>query len=152
MKLYYLDSTAWLQYYIRETGSDEVAALFTPSIPLSCAAFGFVEVVVTLSRLAHSGAISPEDLQHKVHDLENDWTQFLQIYASPRVMKLAETVALEHNFSPERSLHTASLLSLRESSVNADVEIIVVSTDTDFLAAATNYGFVTKNPTVAHVS
>jgi predicted nucleic acid-binding protein len=149
MTLYYLDSTAWLQYYVREAGSDEVAELFKPSVPLACAAFGFVEVIVTLSRLAHSGAISHEDLQHKVHDIENDWSQFLQIYASPRVIKLTESIALKHNFSPERALHIASVLWLRESSTNADVEITAVSTDTEFLATVVDYGFTAKNPAVA---
>ena len=79
MKLYYLDSSAWIAYYVREASSDTVSALFKSSTALASSAFSFVEVVVTLSRLAHSGTISREDLEHKVHDINNDWTQFLQV-------------------------------------------------------------------------
>ncbi len=148
MTLHYLDSTAWLQYYIREAASEKVAALFTPSTILACASFGFVEVVVTLSRLANSGKISKEDLDHKIHDLENDWTQFLQVHGSPRVMKLTQAVALHHNLSPERALHLASAIAIHEHSQNSGADTLTnfVSTDTDLLVLAAKYDLITINP------
>lgn len=149
MTLYYLDSSAWLQYYIREAGSDAVQKLFQPSNALACSSFGFVEVVVTLSRLAHSGAISQEDLEHKIHDLENDWTQFLQISSSSRVVKFAETTALKHNLSPERALHIASILAIQERTQSNGDSIILVSTDTELLSVAQSYNIAGMNPTAS---
>jgi predicted nucleic acid-binding protein len=146
MTLYYLDSSAWLQYYIREAGSEKVAALFLPSNALACSSFGFVEVVVTLSRLAHSGAISHEDLLQKIHDLENDWTQFLQITASQAVIKFAEASAVKYNLSPERALHIASMLLLKEQSEANGDTIMLVSTDTDLISIAQKYGISGTNP------
>jgi hypothetical protein len=146
MTLHYLDSSAWLQYYVRESGSDYVASLFQPTNALACSSFGFVEVVVTLSRLAHSGAISHEDLLQKIHDLENDWTQFLQISASQAVIKNAETSALQHNLSPERALHIASMLVLKERTEQNGDSILLVSTDTDLISIAQSYGIAGKNP------
>ncbi|MCU0425439.1 MAG: type II toxin-antitoxin system VapC family toxin [Candidatus Kapabacteria bacterium] len=147
MTLYYLDSTAWLQYYVREAGSDKVAALFTPSTVLACSSFGFVEVVVTLSRLAYSGKISKEDLSHKIHDLENDWTQFLQVHSSHRVIKLTEAVALKHNLSPERALHLAAAIAVHEHSQNSGADTITnfASTDTELLTLATQYELIAIN-------
>jgi predicted nucleic acid-binding protein len=147
MTLYYLDSTAWLQYYIREAGSEKVAALFTPSTILASASFGFIEVVVTLSRLANSGKISKDDLDHKIHELENDWTQFLQVHPSSRVIKLTEAVALKHDLSPERALHLASAIAVHEHSQNsgADTLTTFVSTDPELLVLAARYELITSN-------
>ncbi|TAE30698.1 MAG: PIN domain-containing protein [Candidatus Kapaibacterium sp.] len=149
MTLYYLDSSAWLQYYVREQGSERVAALFQSSVALACSSFGFVEVVVTLSRLAHSGAISHEDLLQKIHDLENDWTQFLQVSASSAVIKHAEQSALKYNLSPERALHIASLLAVQERTGASDNTVTLVSTDTELLVTAQKYGIPGMNPSEA---
>lgn len=147
MILYYLDSSAWLQYYVREAGSDKVAALFQSSNALACSSFGFVEVVVTLSRLAHSGAISHEDLLHKIHDVENDWTQFLQISSSPAVIKYAETSTVKHNLAPERALHIASMLTLKDRTQSNGDNLLLVSTDVELLTLAQSYGIEVMNPT-----
>ena len=151
MTLYYLDSTAWLQYYIRETGSDKIAELFTPASVLSSASFGFMEVVVALSRLAHSGKISPEDLHLKLHDLENDWTQFLQVYSSHRVVKFAEQAAFKHNLAAERVIHLASALAVQEACQNsgADLVLTFVSADAKLLDVAQQYDFIPMRPSAS---
>jgi predicted nucleic acid-binding protein len=148
MTLYYLDSTAWLQYYIRETDSEKIAGIFTPASVLSSASFGFMEVVIALSRLAHSGKISLEDLHHKIHDVENDWTQFLQVYSSHRVVKFAEEIAFKRNLAAERVIHLASALAVQESCQNsgADLMLTFVSADPELLEAAQQYDFIPKRP------
>ncbi|MCS6807922.1 MAG: type II toxin-antitoxin system VapC family toxin [Bacteroidota bacterium] len=143
MTLYYLDSTAWLQYYIRQTGSDTVAAFFTPSTILACSSFGLTEIVVALSRMAYSGTISHEDLAQKIHDVQNDWTQFLQVHLSSRLTKLIESVALKHNLSSERTLHLASAILVREHVQRSglDIQTHFASADTELLNVAVRYDF-----------
>jgi len=50
MTLYYLDSSAWVKRYYRETGTAWIENLFAERQPVACASLGVVEVTATLAR------------------------------------------------------------------------------------------------------
>jgi predicted nucleic acid-binding protein len=146
MTLYYLDSSAWQQYYIRQAGSDEVAKLFTNSNLLACNAIGFVEVVAALKKKVQSDNVPYDAFRQKLHDLGNDWTQFIQIHSSQRVLNLAAQIVATKNVSQAQAMHLASILLLQRLNSEGTVTLTVVSADNELLAAAQSYGCLTINP------
>lgn len=60
MIFHYLDASAWVKRYYRETGTDWVQGLFTQNSTMACASLGVVEVIATLARKRKAGEINPE--------------------------------------------------------------------------------------------
>jgi predicted nucleic acid-binding protein len=143
MTLYYLDSSAWRKYYIREHGSEDVARLFTDVSLLACHSIGFLEVVSALWKKVQAERLPKEAFQRKLHDLGNDWTQFIQIHSSQRVLTLAAQATVARNLTEAQSLHLASALLLQRLNADSHVQIHLVSSDTILLEAAQAHGFPT---------
>ncbi len=149
MTLYYLDSTAWQKYYLREPGSDEVAKLFTQSNILVCNTVGFVEVVSSLWRKVQANGATQGQFKRKIHDIGNDWSQFMQIELSQRVLSLAAQATVSYGFYDNRALHLGSILLLKRLNAENIAALTIVSTDTALLNTATALGLATLNPTVS---
>jgi predicted nucleic acid-binding protein len=143
MTLYYLDSSAWRKYYIREHGSDDVAKLFMDVSLLACHSIGFLEVVSALWKKVQSEHLPKESFQRKLHDLGNDWTQFIQIHSSQRVLTLAAQATVARGLTETQALHIASALLLQRLNADNQMQIHVVSSDTTLLEAAQAHGFQT---------
>jgi predicted nucleic acid-binding protein len=79
---YYLDASAWVKRYYRETGTARVQKLFTDGEVLTCASLGVVEMTTTLARKAKVREISRKQLTQKVRELDEDWSRFIQIHLS----------------------------------------------------------------------
>jgi predicted nucleic acid-binding protein len=146
MTLYYLDSSAWRKYYIRETGSEEIAKLFADVSLLACHSIGFLEVVSAIWKKVQAEKVAKEAFQRKIRDVGNDWTQFIQVHSSQRILNLAAQVAITKNLTESQALHLASVMLLQKLNQDAKVSITVVSSDTSILAAAQSQGFITMNP------
>jgi predicted nucleic acid-binding protein len=63
MAVYFLDSSALVKRYIRETGTDWVASLFSPDFGNDCfvAAIAGVEIIAAITRRARSGSLKAAD-------------------------------------------------------------------------------------------
>jgi predicted nucleic acid-binding protein len=146
MTLYYLDSSAWRKYYIREAGSDEIAKLFADVSLLACHSIGFLEVVSALWKKVQADNVPKEHFQRKLHDVGNDWTQFVQIHTSQRVLSLAAQATVSKNLTEAQSLHLASAMLLHRLNADGKVTMTFVSTDQTLLAAAQSHGFLVLNP------
>jgi predicted nucleic acid-binding protein len=146
MTLYYLDSSAWRKYYIREAGSEQVSKLFADVSLLACHSIGFLEVVSALWKKVQADNVAKEQFQRKLHDIGNDWTQFVQIQSSQRVLNLAAQVTVAKNLAEPHALHLASAMLLKRMNTDEKVSLTFVSSDPVLLAAAEAQGFVTMDP------
>lgn len=147
MTLYYLDSNAWQKYYIRETGSEEIAKLFTQTHLLACCSVGFMEVLDSIWKTTREKGLSTEQFSNKARAAGNDWTQFIQIHTSQNILNLATQALVTTGLNAHRALHVAALLMLQRINKTKSLSLILVSTDEELLAAAQKLGIITLNPT-----
>jgi uncharacterized protein len=68
----YLDASAWVKRYVRESGTDWIENLFDRQPQFACASLGFIEVLATLSRKRRAGEITESQYSVAVEQLEQD--------------------------------------------------------------------------------
>lgn len=98
---YYVDSSALVKRYVRETGSEWVSNLFSTSLgnEMFVSLITPVEILAAISRRARGGTLSPADAAGACSvfktDLLSDY-QIVEVTGSiaTRAMALAETHAL----------------------------------------------------------
>lgn len=89
MIIYYLDASAWVKRYYRETGTAWVQDLFFQNPLMACANLGFIEVAATLARKRKADEIDTIQHDQKQSELESDWENFIQIQCSEKVISKA---------------------------------------------------------------
>jgi len=145
MILYYLDASAWVKRYYRETGTDWVQNLFVQNPTLACASLGVVEVMATLARKRKAVEISPELFEQKAQELEDDWSRFVQVQFTTEVVDLARRSAKTLALRGADAIHLASALVIRGRLEEND-QLIFIGSDDELLRAAESSGLVVIDP------
>lgn len=146
MIFYYLDASAWVKRYYRESGTDSVQGLFVTEQKLACASLGFVEVMATLARKRMARDIGPAAFEQKSEELESDWERFVQIQLNAEAVDLAKVVARRLALRGADAIHLASALILQERFVDEDDRLVLVTSDRELKAAGEISGMVVMNP------
>jgi predicted nucleic acid-binding protein len=102
MTLYYLDSSAWVKRYYRETGTAWVENLFAQHQPVACASFGVIEVTATLARKQKGRLISLSQFEQKMRDLDQDWQHLVQLGLTDQVVTTARELAKKPGLARSR--------------------------------------------------
>ncbi len=81
MAVYFLDSSALVKRYIRETGTDWVESLFSPNLGNDCfvAAIAGVEIIAAITRRSRSGSIKAVDAALACAQFKQDFQATYQI-------------------------------------------------------------------------
>ncbi|PSB51531.1 nucleic acid-binding protein [filamentous cyanobacterium Phorm 6] len=150
MAFYYVDSSALVKRYIRETGSAWVLSLFDPSLnnDVLIAAITGVEIIAAIIRRARGRSISTTDstlacVQFR-SDLQSDY-QVVELTESiiNSAMVLAETYALRGYDAVQ--LATGCAINAL-CTANSFSSVIFVSADNELNAAAASEGLIVENP------
>ncbi|NMF86273.1 type II toxin-antitoxin system VapC family toxin [Nodosilinea sp. P-1105] len=150
MAVYFLDSSALVKRYIRETGTDWVSSLFSPDLGNDCfvVAIAGVEIVSAITRRARSGSI-------KLTDAALACTQFKQDFqATYQVIEITEDIIqVGMSLAETRGLRGYDAVQLAAGcAVNALCltsglpPLIFVSADNELNAAASSEGLAVENP------
>jgi len=143
---YYLDASAWVKRYYRESGTDLVQGLFGTEHKLACASLGFVEVMATLARKRKTRGIDPAAFEQKSVELESDWERFIQIQLSAEAVDLAKVMARRLFLRGADAVHLASALILQERFVDEDDRLVLVTSDRELREAGEISGLIVMNP------
>jgi len=143
---YYLDASAWVKRYYRESGTDSIQSLFATEQRLACASLGFVEVMATLARKRKAHEIDAVAFEQKSGELESDWERFVQIQLSVEAVELAKVMARMLALRGADAVHLASALILQERFVDEDDRLVLVTSDRELIAAGEVSGMIVMNP------
>jgi predicted nucleic acid-binding protein len=143
---YYLDASAWVKRYYRESGTSSVQRLFVTEQKLACASLGFVEVMATLARKRKAHDISSAAFEQKSVELESDWERFIQIQLSAEAVDLAKVMARRLGLRGADAIHLASALILQERFVDEDDRLVLVTSDRELKEAGETAGLIVLNP------
>lgn len=150
MTTYYLDTSALVKRYARESGTAWVMALTTPAQAhdLYTVRLTGPEMIAALFRKARTGELSRAAAIRSAQDFKDDWKwqyQVLEINAalSERAMTLAE----KHGLRGYDAVHLASALLLHETRRASHLpDLVFLAADDTLLQAAAAEGLCTDNP------
>jgi hypothetical protein len=150
MATYFLDSSALVKRYIRETGSVWILDLFDPTLDndFFVAAITGVEIIAAITRRARNGSISTTDAAVVCNqlrsDLQNDY-QVIEI--TEEIINSGMTLAEAQGLRGYDTVQLAAGCAINELCVDSGLPpIILVSADDELNLAAANEGLLIKNP------
>jgi predicted nucleic acid-binding protein len=146
MIFYYLDASAWVKRYYRETGTAWVPDLFAHDPTMACASLGVVEVMATLARKVKAREVSRSRLARKVQELEKDWRQFIQIHFTAEAVDRARDIARQRALRGADAVHLASALLLQSRFAEEDDRLVLVASDRELKEAAQASGLDVTDP------
>ena len=146
MIFHYLDSSAWVKRYYQEAGTAWVQGLFEQQQRTACASLGLVEVTATLARKHKARDLTSAQLEQKLGQLNEDWTQFVRIQLTAEAITIACDVATRFALRGADAIHLASALLLQRRFAEADDRLILVTSDRELKEAAQSSGLPVIDP------
>jgi predicted nucleic acid-binding protein len=143
MTLFYLDASAWVEYYVVETGSDWLDGFWNLRVPIACSDLGLIEVLATLARRQKQKAALSGSYPDVVREVQRHFRAIKGISLDSDVMMLACAVADKYALRGADSIHLASAIWLREK---LGATVTMIASDAELLAAALLEGFATLDP------
>jgi predicted nucleic acid-binding protein len=109
----YLDTSALVKLYVRETGSTALRTHAAKAGALATSVVAYAEARAAFARLKQSGVSSNARHQQRVGQLERDWEALLRVELAPDVLRSAGDLAEIYNLRGFDSIHLASALWLK---------------------------------------
>lgn len=135
----YLDTSAWVKLYVRESGSKELRASVAKAETLATSVVAYPEARAAFARLKAQGLTTETKHQQRLAQLNTDWENLLRIELIPAVVRTAGDLAEVHGLRGFDSIHLASALWLREK---AGTPLYFAVFDQRLRAAAERAGLV----------
>lgn len=110
----YLDSSALVKRYIRESGSDDVADSVTAASFVGISVIGRAEVEAALAMAVRLGVIAPAGGGSAREALAAHWDSLVRIAVTEALAARAGSVAWRHGLRGYDSVHLASALTWRD--------------------------------------
>jgi len=134
----YLDTSALVKLYVKETGSAAVRAACDRSEALATSRLSYVEAHAAAARRAREGDLSQKARAQFVENLGRDWPRYAVVEVSEAVCRLAVELAGRHPLRAADAPQLASALFLRESTGQP---VLFLCFDERLVAAAEEEGF-----------
>ena len=152
MAAYFFDSSAIVKRYVNERGSAWVAATTDPTggARVYVAAITGVEVVAVFARKLKGNLVSPLDAAAAVSRFHHDFAnQYRNVGISDAVIARSMVMAEVHALRGYDAVQLGAALEVNGRRVAFGASpLMLVSSDSDLLAAAVSEGLPTDDPTV----
>ncbi|NET38173.1 MAG: type II toxin-antitoxin system VapC family toxin [Cyanothece sp. SIO1E1] len=150
MAAYFLDSSALVKRYVKETGSAWVLNLFRPESnnDIFVSAITGVEIIAAITRRSHGGSISSEDSKTTCNQFKNDLqTEYKIIEITGNIVNSAMALAEAHGLRGYDAVQLAAGRAINIlCAINNLPSITFVSADNELNEAATSEGLIIENP------
>ncbi len=110
----YLDASALVKLYVRETGSVRVRNWLKSAAAAATSVVAYAEARAAFARLHRSALSSPRRHRERVARLNADWESYLRVELTPSVLRLAGETAETYELRGFDGIHLASALWLRD--------------------------------------
>ena len=112
----YLDTSALVKLYVRETGSGEVKKLARESAALATSIVAYAEVRAAFARLMREGVTVEKRHRERLKQFNADWESFMRIELGHAVARTAGELAEAYALRGFDAIHLASALWLNDTS------------------------------------
>jgi uncharacterized protein len=110
----YLDTSALVKLYVRETGSVRVRNWLKRATAVATSVVAYAETRAAFARLHRGGLTHPRRHRERVAQLNADWESFMRVELTASVLRLAGETAETYELRGFDSIHLASALWLRD--------------------------------------
>lgn len=110
----YLDTSAWVKLYVRESGSKELRADAAKAEAMAASVVAYPEARAAFARLKAQGISTAVKHQQRLAQLNHDWENLLRIELVPVVVRTAGDLAEVYGLRGFDSIHLASALWLKD--------------------------------------
>lgn len=146
MRRFFFDSSALVQRYILEEGTQRVVEIVQGPDRLTVSRLAWVEVTATLVRRAREGDLAPEVLAEILHLLEDELrTRFDVIELGPAAITRSVDLVRAHALRAADGIQLACAL-LAHGGARENDEFVFVSSDAELNAAAETDGLTVLDP------
>jgi predicted nucleic acid-binding protein len=135
--IYFLDSSALVKRYVRETGSDVVARMFRQPSKLAASGLALVEVPAALFRRARAGDLTSDQARMHAAQVAADLDAMYVVEPRKTVLDLARELVARR---PLRAYDGVQLASAMRIVQGAGVAVTFVCADRGLAAAAASEG------------
>lgn len=142
MASYYLDTSAWVKRYVRETGSAALQAIFKRHGVIFTASLAYAEMYACFARLHREGLASRAQLATLGADFEADWAQCTIIEFTTAVRRCIPQLVMKAPLRGADAVHLASAV-MTQSSVS---DLQFITSDQRLLHAASDHGLQVWDP------
>jgi len=143
MTVFYLDSSAWVKYYVVEAGTGWIDRFWNLRPPCACSDLGLIEVLATLARRQKQKAALTGSYAQAILDVQRQFAAFSAIPMDANVLAWASDVANKHALRGADCIHLASAIHMRDL---LGVTIVMIGSDAELLAATSLEGIATLDP------
>jgi predicted nucleic acid-binding protein len=111
----YLDASALVKRYIAETGTQEVAHLFTGPTIIGTSLITQAEVAAALGKAARVGLLLRDEAFVALQVFRTQWPSLVRLQVSESTVSHAGTLAWEHGLRGFDAVHLSAALSWQEN-------------------------------------
>ncbi len=112
----YLDTSALVKLYVRETGSRVVAKLARESAALATSIVAYAETRAAFARLMRAGVTVEKRHHERLKQFNADWESFMRIELGHALARTAGELAEAYALRGFDAIHLASALWLNDTS------------------------------------
>jgi predicted nucleic acid-binding protein len=145
MSIFYLDSSAWVKYYVSESGSQWIERFWSLRPPCACSDLGLVEILATLARRQKEKPVVGGAYEQIIHEVRLQFLAFQAVPLSAEVLATASEMARKRALRGADCVHLASAIHIRR--VTTSRAVTFIASDMELLGAASAEGFPTLDPT-----
>jgi len=133
----YLDTSALVKRYIRETGTDEVIPLVENAGSVGSASLTKVEMAAALEKTVRQGWIKRKIALQAWQDFLDQWSSFTRLNISSGTIERASKLAWEYSLRGYDAIHLACAILWQET---LETQITMATFDRDLWRASKKAG------------
>lgn len=133
----YLDASALVKRYVRESGSSVVDSLFVGATPIATSRVAHTEVFSALARRCREGDLSERRYSVAARQFDTEWNALVRVDVTEDLLVDARRLLERHPLRGFDAIHVASAISLRKE---LDIEVTLAAADRRQLDAAVAEG------------
>ena len=143
MRFLYLDTSALFKRSVEEAESEAVLAWIDAAAAVGTALITRVEVAAALARAVRDDRMELAEARDAERDFLDDWTDFTRIGLTEKLAGRAGDLAWKHDLRGYDAAQLTAAIAWRETTEDAQDEVVFACFDNDLRQAATAEGLET---------
>lgn len=136
----YLDTSAIVKKYFKETGSTDIISLWKESMAIATSSIAYAETMASFSRKKRDANINENIINTTIASFQKDWESFVRIKVNNDLNEKIDRLVAFHPLRGFDAIHLASALIVNE---RVPETFLFACFDKRLLKAATTEGLKT---------
>jgi predicted nucleic acid-binding protein len=136
----YLDTSALLKKYVKETWSDEIIDLWKQALGIATSSVAYAEAMASLYRKKREEKVPSATFRKLLHSFREDWHSFIRVDVTQNLNTPIDKIVKRYPLRGFDAIHLASAILIHERMPS---EFLFACFDRSLVIAATQNGLQT---------